>query len=94
MPKSITIKLDDDTTRRAIETADKFGISINRIIKDAVENFLPYSTIPDKFITDTGLSNVLKKGVPIRSILPFTSSMLRYNMVGDFEINIKGVKAL
>jgi len=66
---------------------------VSHIIKDAVENFLPYSDIPEDFIVSSGLSHVLKKGIPIRSILPFTSSMLRFNMLSDFEININGRKA-
>lgn len=90
MRKSITIKLDDQTAERAAQVAKKFNVSVSHIIKDAIENFLPYSDIPDAFIASTGLFHVLKKGVPIRSILPFTTSMLRFNMISDFEINING----
>jgi len=93
MRKSITVKLDDETSERAAAVAKKFNVSVSHIIKDAVENFLPYSDIPEDFIVSSGLSHVLKKGIPIRSILPFTSSMLRFNMLSDFEININGRKA-
>lgn len=90
MPKTISVRIDDATAERAAEASKKFNISTGHIIKDAIENFLPYSDIPYNFLVSTGLSHILKKGIPIRSILPFTTSMLRYNMVSDFEINING----
>jgi len=92
MGRSITIKLEGEVLERAERMAEKYNVSIHKMVKDTIENFAPYTDVPDDFIIKSGLSHVLKKDIPLRSILPFTSSMLGLNMVSDFTIVINGVE--
>lgn len=94
MRRTVTIRLEGELLERAEKMAEKYDVSINKILKDTIENFLPTTDVPGAFLNDVGLSHILKRDIPIRAILPFTSSMLRYNMVTDFTINIKGKDAV
>ena len=92
MARSVTVKLEGDVLERAERMCEIYNVSLPKLIKDTIENFLPYSDVPKEFINETGLLNILKREIPIRAILPFTSSMLGFNMVSDFEIDLNGRK--
>jgi len=87
---SLTIRLSKESKQRLFFVAGQFNLKPATIINDVIDNFLPFVDIPEDFIIKTGLLNILNKNVPLRSILPFTASMLSFNMVNEFNINIKG----
>ena len=90
MKSNINIPVDSKTKERLNAVAATYGITMSTLLRDTIENFLPGSTVPKEFISDTGQLYVFNKGVPLRAILPFMSSMLGFKMVDDFAINIKG----
>jgi len=90
MRTNINVPIDEVIKERLQAVSTTYGISMANLIRDTIENFLPGSTVPKEFISDAGQLYVFNKGVPLRAILPFMSSMLGFKMVDDFTINIKG----
>ena len=86
----ITGYVDDKLKERLTATCDKFDLSTSYIIKNTLENFLPFTNIPEDFIMQAGLGKIFNQGVPLRAVLPFLSSMLGYNMINDYTIKIRG----
>lgn len=90
MRTNLNTPLNKELKDNVTVIAKKFGVTPTQLVRDTLENFMPFITVPDEFLTSSGLFHILPKGVPIRAILPFTASMLGYNMVDEFTINLNG----
>lgn len=73
---------------RLQETKRLFGVPKGVLVKNALENFLPTTAIPEDFIDRCGFDLMVKQNVPIRAVLPYTSAMLGYFMDGEFRLKI------
>ncbi len=86
--KRITIALTTEEAEKLDKTCKQFNIKPSDLIKDTIKNFLSFIDIPQDFIEQTKLPAIFKLNIPIRTILPYLSSVLGYKMTNDFVINI------
>lgn len=69
--------------------ASSIGLKQSEIIRDTLDNFLPIDPIPEHFIKEVDINFLLKKGAPIRTIVPYIASKLGYVMYGEWTIKNK-----
>lgn len=69
-------------------TARKYGVSVSTLVRDMLENIVPYDANdpPDDFIERTNIETLIKSHAPVRTTIPFVASILNLNFDNMYVI--------
>lgn len=86
MSKNINISVSPKQKDKLEKVCNSFEIRPATLFRDTIDNFLPFDEIPEYFINNINVQLLLKNSPPIRTILPYTASMLGYSLHGEWAI--------
>lgn len=83
---NINTPVTKEQRKRLNEVASSFNMKQSELVRDTLDNFLPIDPIPEHFVKMIDINFLLKKGAPIRTIVPYITSKLGYVMYGEWTI--------
>ncbi len=91
---NVNIPVTSDLKRRLAVTAEKYDLSMTEMVRDLLENILPDDPTlpPDDFIAKSTIETLLKNHAPIRTTIPYVSSVLGLRFLDGYVIDKDGNK--